>query len=220
MQKCTHANTSQVSKLCVSVDIHFDDTVSNGGLDLIFGRARSAVEDKVQRLRRVSSEFLTSVCLVLAQKLGLEANITRLVNTVHVSECSGDGEVRRDLAQSVMNIKDIGWLGVQAGVVDTCVINTIFLTTGDTDLHLEPEAKGSHALEVLYASRNVLLLRLFREIEHVGGEEGFAVLLEISLVGIEHTIEPGEEFVSAMITMHHDGPRQNLRIRWDMITVE
>lgn len=39
----------------------------------------------------------------------------------------------------------------------------------------------------------------------MGGEEGFTMLLEVLLIGVEHTIEPGEELVSAMIGVHDDG---------------
>lgn len=39
----------------------------------------------------------------------------------------------------------------------------------------------------------------------MGREEGFLVLLEVSLVGFEHTIEPGEELVGAVIGVKDDG---------------
>lgn len=60
-----------------------------------------------------------------------------------------------------MNIPDVLWLSVKLVVVNAGVVNAIFLTTGDTDLHLEPETEGSHALEIFYAGGNVVLLGLF-----------------------------------------------------------
>jgi hypothetical protein len=39
----------------------------------------------------------------------------------------------------------------------------------------------------------------------VGREEGLAVLLEVSLVGVEETIEPGEELLGAVVGVENDG---------------
>lgn len=91
----------------------------------------------------------------------------------------------------------------------TGVVDTILLTTGDTDFHLEPKFDLSHALEVLLAGLDVLLLGFFGEIEHVGTiqienvsfnrvgnerpatensrEKRLSFLLVVSLVSVEHT---------------------------------
>jgi hypothetical protein len=37
------------------------------------------------------------------------------------------------------------------------------------------------------------------QIDHVGGEEGDAVLLEELLILIDHAIEPGEELLGAVV---------------------
>ena len=39
----------------------------------------------------------------------------------------------------------------------------------------------------------------------MGGEERDSVLLEVSLVGVEHTVEPLEELVSTVIGVENDG---------------
>ena len=39
----------------------------------------------------------------------------------------------------------------------------------------------------------------------MGGEQGFLVLLVVSLVGFEHAIEPGQEFLGAVVAVHDDG---------------
>ena len=52
---------------------------------------------------------------------------------MHISEAGSDGEVRADLAQSAVNIVDILWLSVQGVVVNILVVDTIFLTAGDTN---------------------------------------------------------------------------------------
>ena len=74
-----------------------------------------------------------------------------------------------------------------------------YLTTGDTNLHLEPLLHGGSALEVLDAGRDVLLNALLREVDHVGREEGDAVLLEELLVLVEHTVEPRQKLLGAVV---------------------
>jgi hypothetical protein len=39
----------------------------------------------------------------------------------------------------------------------------------------------------------------------VRGEEGFLVFFEVFFVGGEHTVEPGEEFVSAVVAVQDYG---------------
>ena len=74
--------------------------------------------------------------MVLAEKLWVELDVTRLVDTVDVTEASGNGEEGGNWGESLVDGKDIFWLGVERVVVDISVIDTIFLTTSDTDLLL------------------------------------------------------------------------------------
>jgi len=177
-----------------------------------------------------------------------------------VSESGSDGEVGGDGGESLVDLVDIRGLSVEGSVVDRRVVDSILLSTGDSDLHLEPLCKIiartrrerkkerersqqkerkkrsvskrrqsiasqaslqrrqqrwkgrerltvhlSHSSEVLGAGGDVLLLGLLREIEHVGREERDSVLLEVSLVGVEHTVEPLEELVSTVIGVENDG---------------
>ena len=39
----------------------------------------------------------------------------------------------------------------------------------------------------------------------MGGEEGLAVELEVALVLIEHTVEPGQELLGAVVGVEDDG---------------
>jgi hypothetical protein len=71
--------------------------------------------------------------------------------------------------------------------------------------HLEPLLHGSSTLEVLGSGVDVVVDRLLRQINHVGREEGLAVLLEVCLVGVEETIEPGEELLGAVVGVENDG---------------
>jgi len=211
------SDPSQVGELGVGINVHLDNTVIDGSVDLFFGRARASVEDKVEGFLFCATELLASVGLVLAKKLRLQLDIPRFVHTVHVTESSRDTEVRADLAQSSMDIVDVFRLGVKSGIVDSSVVHTIFLSTSDADLHFEPETEGSHSPEVFYADLDVLVLRLLRKIEHVGREERLLVNLEVFLISGEHTIKPGQEFVSTVVTVENDGNAILLCDRSDVV---
>jgi hypothetical protein len=55
------------------------------------------------------------------------------------------------------------------------------------------------------SSSDVVLLLVLGEIDHVGREKGLAVLLEVGLIGIEHTVEPWQELLRAVIGVEDDG---------------
>ena len=100
--------------------------------------------------------LLLHIFLVFPKKVGKQFDVTRLVNAVHVSERSSDAEIGSDLAQRGVHIVDVFRLRVQTSVVGTGVVDAILLATGDSDLHLEPEAERRHAFEVLGAYFDVL----------------------------------------------------------------
>ena len=192
-------------ELAISVYVHLDDSVGNSLLDLRLGGTGTSVENQEQGLLVAVVQLLGGVLLVLSEDLGSELDVTGLVDSVHVSESGGDGKVGRDLGERLVDVKDVFGLGVQAGVVDLGVVDTVLLSTGDTDLHLEPLVHLGHPLKVLDAGLNVLLLGLFGQVQHVRGEEGDTVLLEVGLVGVEHSIEPGQELLGAVVRVHDDG---------------
>jgi hypothetical protein len=171
------ANTGQVSVLKVSVQVDLDDTVTNGGCELLLAAARTTVEHQEQRLLLLRADLLLGVGLVLAQELGVQLDVAGLVDTVDVPEASGDGEVGGNTDKGLVDIVDVLGLGVERVVVDAGVVDTVFLTTGDADLlrgrqrsylldakidahHLQPLLHGSSTLEVLLGDRNVLVLLL------------------------------------------------------------
>jgi hypothetical protein len=136
-----------------------------------------------QRLGVGLANLLSSVLLVVTEEFGPESDISRLVNTVNVSETSGNGEVGGDGVQSSVDIVDVWGLGVEGCVVGVGVVDTVLLTSGDTDLHLEPfwllafvVDKGKsgltlhlgHSLEVLDTVGDIVLLGLLGKVEHVG----------------------------------------------------
>lgn len=61
------------------------------------------------------------------------------------------------------------------------------------------------ALEVLGSGGDVELDLLFGKIDHVGGEEGLAMLLEVGLISIKHAVEPWQKLLCAVIGVEHNG---------------
>jgi hypothetical protein len=160
--------------------------------------------DRLQRLLVRATELLRRQGLVLAKKLGVETHVAGLVHAVNVSEGSRDREVRSDLGEALVHIPNVLRLGVKQSVINACVVNTIFLSAGDADLHLEPEANGCHPLEVLGTDFDVLLLGLLGEIKHVRREQRLLVDLEVALVSLEHAIEPRKKLLGAVVRVKND----------------
>ena len=128
------ADTGHVGVLEVSVEVDLDDTMADGGEVLLLGGAGSSVEDKEQGLVLGALDLVLGVGLVGAEKLGVELDVSGLVNTVHVTEAGSDGEVGGDGSERLVDIVDVLGLGVEGGIVDISVVNTILLTSSDSDL--------------------------------------------------------------------------------------
>lgn len=142
---------------------------------------------------------------MLSEDLGSELDVTGLVDSVDVTESGGNAEVGGDLGERLVDVEDILRLGVERGVVDLGVVDTVLLSSGDPDLHLEPLVHLGHPLEVLDAGLDVLLLGLFGQVQHVGREEGDTVFLEVGLIGVQHAVEPGQELLGTVVRVHDDG---------------
>ena len=151
-----------------------------------------------------------------------ELDVSWLVDTVDVSETGSDGELGGDGGKSRVDVPDVLRLSVKGSVVDGRVVDTVLLTTGDTNLHLEEDCKLAskffvhkssmrltinlgHSLEVLDTDLNVLLLGLLGHVKHVGREERVSVLLEVGLVGVEHTVKPWQQLLGAVVRVEDDG---------------
>jgi hypothetical protein len=90
------SDTTEVSELHIGVKVHLDNTVGDGLLELCLGRSGSTVEDQEDWLIFLSSDVVLDIFLVLAEKLWVELDVTRLVDTVNITESSGNGEVWGD----------------------------------------------------------------------------------------------------------------------------
>ena len=71
--------------------------------------------------------------------------------------------------------------------------------------HLKPLLHWRSTLEVLCSCLNVKVDLLLRQVDHVGGEERLAVLLEVCLISIKKAIQPWEELLSAVVGMEDNG---------------
>lgn len=217
------ADTGHVGELQIGVQVDLDNTVGDGLGVLGLGGAGTTVEDEVDGLVVGGARLLLDEGLVLGEELRVQLDVAGLVDTVDVTEAGGDGEVRRDGRESLVDLVDVFGLGVEGVVVDVLVVDTVFLTTGDTDFlvsrsavvlavveqdatyHLEPLLHGGSALEVLGGGLDVEVDLLLGQIDHVGGEERLAVLLVVGLISVEHAVQPGQQLLGAVIGVKDDG---------------
>lgn len=195
---------SQVRKLRIGIHVHLHHPVPHRRLDLLLRRPGPTMEDEEERFRVFPAQLRGGVCLVLCEQFGVEADVPWFVYPVDVPKGSGDGEVGADSVKCLVHVEDIFRLSVQRRVIHTRIVHPVLLPTRDPDLHLEPEVVFSHLGEILDADGDVFLLGLFGEVEHVGGEKGLAVLREVGGVGFEHTVEPLQELLGAMVGVEND----------------
>lgn len=127
------ADTRQVGKLHISIDIDLDDAVADGFLVLGLGGAGATVENEVDGLVGRRTDFLLDVFLVFGEEFWVQAHVTGLVDTVHVAEAGGNGEVWADRGEGVVDGEDVFGLGVEGVVVDVFVVDAVFFTTSDAD---------------------------------------------------------------------------------------
>ena len=140
--------------------------------------------------------------LVFAEEFGVELDVPGLVHAMHVSKGRGNCKEVRDLGELAVNVPNVFGLGVEGGIVDMLVVDAVLFASGDANLHFEEASHGGHAGQVLFADLNVFLFGLFGEIEHVGGEEGLSVGLEVLFVGFEHAVEPRQQVFGTVIRVN------------------
>mmetsp|Transcript_95363 Transcript_95363/g.132466 ORF Transcript_95363/g.132466 Transcript_95363/m.132466 type:complete len:288 (+) Transcript_95363:168-1031(+) len=195
-----------VGPLRVGVHVHLHNSRVQCGGDVMLLRSGAPMEDKVQRPLNVLScrgfDLLTCVDLHVLQQLGLQHNVSGLVNAVDVAESRSDGEHRGDGIEGLVDREHIRRRGVQLLLGGSAVVNAIFHSTSDSNLHLQDLLHGGHAGQVLCADGNVLLIGLLGQVQHVRREEGLAMLLEECLVGFEHAIEPRQQLLGAVVGVH------------------
>ncbi|EDZ70946.1 hypothetical protein AWRI1631_111650 [Saccharomyces cerevisiae AWRI1631] len=103
-------------------------------MEFLDSRTGTTVEDQEQWLFFLATNLFSGVLLVFSQDFWSQSDVTS-VQTVTVTESSSNGEVWRDWVQSLVDVVNLFWLGVQVFLVSVFVVNTIFFTTGNTDFH-------------------------------------------------------------------------------------
>lgn len=126
-------DTGHVGVLHVGVKVDLDDTVLNRLGVLLLGGAGATVEDEEDGLVLLAAELLLDELLVLLEQLRVELDVAGLVDTVDITETSGNGEVGADGGEFVVDGEDVLRLSVERVVVNRLVVDTILLTTSDTD---------------------------------------------------------------------------------------
>ena len=91
------------------------------------------MEDQEDWLVLLGSYGIFDEFLVLAEELGVELDISWLVDTMNVTETSGDREVWGDWLESLVDGKNILRLCIKGVVVNILVVDTILLPTSNAD---------------------------------------------------------------------------------------
>lgn len=126
-------DTGHVGVLHVGVKVDLDDTVLDRLGVLFLGGAGATVEDEEDGLVLVGLDLVLDVFLVLLEQLRVELDIAGLVDTVDITETSGNGEVGADGGELLVDGEDVLGLSVERVVVNGLVVDTILLATSDTD---------------------------------------------------------------------------------------
>lgn len=84
----------------IGIDVHFHYAVAYGVFDFLSSRTGTTVEYEVQAVVR-QVVFLRNIFLRITQDGRSQNHVTRLVNTVYVTEGRSDGETRLILLSSV-----------------------------------------------------------------------------------------------------------------------
>ena len=193
------AEAVPVGPLGVGVYVHLDHAVADRLPDLLSGGAAAAVHHQVQGLGVVTADQLVGVLLVPPQQVGRQHHVAGLVHAVDIAEGGGYGEGGGDGGQglvdvvhltkcqnlSLMRITTLSHLlrlRVERVSLDPGVVHAVLLAPGDANLHLEPKPDRGHPLEILDAGRDVLLVELLAEVQHMTGEQRLAVRAEILLI--------------------------------------
>ena len=149
--------------------------------------------------------LLFDVILRVLEDYWSKLNVTRLVDTVHITECGGHSETMAYFLEGLVGLVDFLGLSVEPRTVDVGIVYAVFLPTGDAELDLDGHAEGGHTLEVFLASAQIFGDLLLGKIKHVGTVEGFTFLLVKFLTCVEQTIDPRQKLTGGVIGVENDG---------------
>mmetsp|Transcript_86876 Transcript_86876/g.137796 ORF Transcript_86876/g.137796 Transcript_86876/m.137796 type:complete len:403 (+) Transcript_86876:277-1485(+) len=194
------ANAAPIGPLGVGVDVHLHHARFDGVADVLQTGATASVEDEGDGLVAVAAQLLLDELLGVVQDNWLQAHIARCIDAVHVAEGRGYCEVPvGHSGQRLVDLPDLLGLRVETRGIHVRVVHTVLFATGDTQFHLQQQVDLGHALQVLLADGDVILQGFLGQIQHVGGEEGLTILLEIFLTGLNQTVEPWQPGLLAVV---------------------
>ena len=184
----------------IGIDVHFYYAVAYGVFDFLSSRTGTTVEYEVQAVVR-QVVFLGNIFLRITQDGRSQNHVTRLVNTVYVTEGRCDGETRADFAQFGVCVINVFRLGVQCRSVHVAVVHAVFFTTGATQFDFQSHADFGHALQVFRADFDVLLQRFFRQVDHVRREQRLTGSCEVFFTRVQQTVDPRQQFLRAVVSV-------------------
>jgi len=134
--------------------------------------------------------------LMSSQELRAQNNISRFVDTMNIAKSCSYWKHWTDGAQSFEDIVNLNRaifqndtklillngvnllrLCIKSISLDICIVNTIFLSSCNANFHFQPDFHGCYSCEVLDTCSNVLLIKLFWQVQHVTWKERLIVLL-------------------------------------------
>ena len=120
-----------ITELQICIDVHFYNTVTDSFSDFLQSRTRTSVEYKIYRLLSCS-KFLLNIFLRIVKNFWSQFYVSWFVNTVYVSESRCNCEVVRNFLKDFVSVCYFFWLSVKLGAVHIRIVNTIFLTSGNS----------------------------------------------------------------------------------------
>mmetsp|Transcript_98190 Transcript_98190/g.262304 ORF Transcript_98190/g.262304 Transcript_98190/m.262304 type:complete len:209 (-) Transcript_98190:210-836(-) len=171
---------------------------------------------KHQEERLLLPCLLRSEFLILNQQLRAQLHIPRLVRAVYVAECCCNGELLADWAQRFVDLVHVLRRRIQLVLGHPRVVHAMLHSARDADLHLQNLIDLFHPPQVLLANRDVLLIGLLGQVQHVAREQGLSTSPEVLLVRLKHSVEPRQQLLRAVVRVQdhrnpvrrRDGPDQ------------
>ena len=188
----------------IGVDIHLHHAISQRFGNLFGFGTRPPVKYEVDRVG-ACVVFLLDEQLRIMQDDRFKPYVTRFVNAVNIAERGGNGEIGAYAEQGFISMRNMFGLRIQARAVDAGIVNAILLAAGNAQLDLEGHADLAHTFQIALTYLYVFFQRFFRQVEHMGAEQRFAVFGKIFFAGIEQSVDPGQQLLGGMVCMDDHG---------------
>src|SRR5882757_6410 len=194
-----------VGVLQVGVDVHLDDAVLQGLVDLLDRGAGAAVEDEVEG--GDLAVLLAHRLLEVLEDARAQHHVARLVDAVHVAEGGGQ-QVAAVLAQADGLDGAVGVVdGGVEGVVDL-VRDAVLLTAGRGDLHLQDDLGLDRLGQQFLGDGEVVVQVLRGAVPHVGLEQRVAARGHPLLGDLQQRADVAVQLVlGTVVGVQRDGDR-------------